>query len=64
MSAEEFLEVVSEASVFDRGRNGEWDEGDVGAFDEENAGCEGERVEASDPTECERELIGTVRLWT
>lgn len=51
-----FDEVVKEASVFDRGRNGEDDcagggvAGDVGWL--ANAGCEGESVaEASEPVE-------------
>jgi hypothetical protein len=58
-------EVVREANVFDRGRKGDED-GDAGAVedDPESAGCEGERfVDASDPTEWEREDMGTMRFW-
>ena len=59
------MEVVKEARVFDRGRNGDGDEGEAGAVDEDaKAGCEGERVEPSDPAEWDREVIGTVRFLT
>ena len=50
------MEVVSDATVFDRGRmgGGDWAKGDEEVTGEvggnENAGCEGERfAEASEP---------------
>jgi hypothetical protein len=56
-----FAADARDASVFDRGLKG----GDAGVLvgTLENAGCDGERVvETSDPAECDREDIGTVRL--
>jgi len=58
-------EVVSEANVFDRGRKGEDEVGDVGGEVEEleNAGWDGERVaDASEAAEWDRDEIGTVRF--
>lgn len=61
----EFFEDVRDASVFDRGRKGEEDTGEAGAVDDAllNAGCEGDRLEASEPTDCDRDVIGTMRFW-
>ena len=58
--------MVSDASVFDRGRKGD-DEcvGDVGVLGEgsENAGCDGEIVaEVSDAADCDRPDIGTIKF--
>ena len=59
-------EVVREANVFDRGRNGDDEyEGDVGELVEpmESAGCEGERVAVvSDAADCDRPEMGTMRF--
>lgn len=57
---DEFLEVVKEASVLDRGRNGEEEAGDVGAV--EKAGCEGDNMEPSEPADCDLEVIGTIKF--
>jgi hypothetical protein len=61
-----FAADARDASVFDRGLKGDADcTGDAGVLVGvlENAGCDGERVaETSDPAECDREDIGTVKL--
>lgn len=64
-AAEAFLEVVSEARVFDRGLKGEEVTGEAGAVEDEllNAGCEGERLDASEPADCDLDVIGTIRFW-
>lgn len=56
-----FEEVVSEANVLERGRKRVED--CVGEPEEENAGCEGERVvEVSDAADCDRPYMGTIRF--
>lgn len=60
-------EVVRDARVLDRGRNGEADGGEAGVGElalAENAGCDGDRfAEASEAAECDREDMGTIRFW-
>lgn len=68
LSEEPKVLEVKEASVLDRGRNGEDGNvraGDVGPDEEplEKAGCDGDNVaEASDAADCEREDIGGMRF--
>ena len=67
MSVEEtFLDDVRDAKVFDRGRKGEEDTGDTGAVEEKllSVGCEGDRLDESEPTDCDRDVIGTIKFCT
>jgi hypothetical protein len=62
-------DVVREAKVLDRGRNGDEDwEGEAGggevAVAPKKAGCDGDRVaEVSEAAEWERPDMGTVKFW-
>jgi hypothetical protein len=59
-------EVVSEANVFDRGRNGDEEcGGEVGELGEgkENAVCDGEGfADVSDAADCDLPEMGTIRF--